>query len=145
MAEHTPDKGCLNTGNDSCPDASELHAPERGGDWSPVVERLLAFRAVVSLRNWAGPGHGWKPGGSLRPLPPLDGCGFCPCSASLVSGREPCWFTGRRGRAGALKVVVTIRELTVLFLFVFEVFCWSVVGLALNSRAQAILLPHSQG
>lgn len=66
MAEHTPDKGCLNTGNDSCPDASELHAPERGGDWSPVVERLLAFRAVVSLRNWAGPGHGWKPGGSLR-------------------------------------------------------------------------------
>lgn len=66
----------------------------------------------------------WKPGGALRP-PPLDSCGFCPGSGSPVTGRELCWFSGRRERSVVLKVrVLSGSWMGFLVLWGFFVFCF---------------------
>lgn len=94
-----------------------------------------AFRAVVSLRNWAGPGQGWKPGGSLKT--PSSGWVWFLFSGSAVSGREPCQIFFRK--VGALKVRVTIYQGADCFVsvFVFEVSSCSVAQAGFELQGQS--------
>lgn len=89
--------------------------------------------------------------------PPLDGCGFCPCLGAfgftwLGKGALMVF----REETRALKVRVALRQLLAFFFFFFSffVFCLFLFlrrslallfRLALNSWAEAILLPLSHG